>query len=422
MADQINWGAGSGAADALNEILTQRKLEARQAFLDQLNAQNVQSEMEYRHQNALSLAEQREAHAQLMRQQAGENLIKNFGMGQNVTDDTYNQAKKLGVESSFSAPQASMGPDFQGPMPEGQTPDATPAKFIGSPQDQRNAEILKRQRALLDGPLGKDLPPAVRMQMEFDAASGKPMAIPAGDWATAAAGKHSPEWIEYQDYAQDVIKSGGKPIPFTQYMNEDANRKRPAAPNIQFLPNFSGDPNAPLGYNRNPKTGALEPVVVPPAPSKPLQQVGQGGWGPVVNGKAVTPDSFNEAASTQGNVPQPKVQLTRPPAGANAGKPATVKVNNATWNNYYMLHQKLSGMTPNPKDPSYVKAKTDNDMAAARLVNEWQGADADVKAEVLRAYQTRPDLTSEDILKAAGDPNSKQAHDAAEMWQTLTGK
>lgn len=55
---------GSAVADQLQDILTKKRNDARQAMIDEINRKNMESEMSYRAEQAASSKEQREAHAQ----------------------------------------------------------------------------------------------------------------------------------------------------------------------------------------------------------------------------------------------------------------------------------------------------------------------------------------------------------------------
>lgn len=96
MADQIHYGAGSGAADALDEILTKRKMEARQLMLDQLNAANVQSEIQTRQDQIETNKMWRAAQAEALKSQAHERETKNMAMGQDLPPDVAQRWVKEG--------------------------------------------------------------------------------------------------------------------------------------------------------------------------------------------------------------------------------------------------------------------------------------------------------------------------------------
>lgn len=88
---------GSAVADKLQEILTSRRLEARQAMLDQLNTRNVESQMEERKASMDSLAEQRAATAEWRKAQA-----------QGVTDKQGEvQRRRQGISAFMASPEFS---------------------------------------------------------------------------------------------------------------------------------------------------------------------------------------------------------------------------------------------------------------------------------------------------------------------------
>lgn len=70
---------GSAVAGQLQDILTRKRLEARQAMLDELNRKNIESEMRYREENAKGLAEQRAGLAQTRRDQAEKMFLDKLG-------------------------------------------------------------------------------------------------------------------------------------------------------------------------------------------------------------------------------------------------------------------------------------------------------------------------------------------------------
>lgn len=70
---------GSAVAGQLQQILTSKRLEARQAMIDEMNRRNTESEIAYRDENAKSLAENRAAQAQLRTSQANKEFLGELG-------------------------------------------------------------------------------------------------------------------------------------------------------------------------------------------------------------------------------------------------------------------------------------------------------------------------------------------------------
>lgn len=72
---------GFAVAGTLDQILTQRKAEARQAMLDSLNQQNVQSEISARNENTAGLAQQRDAKAADLKQHTADLRLSKMAPG-----------------------------------------------------------------------------------------------------------------------------------------------------------------------------------------------------------------------------------------------------------------------------------------------------------------------------------------------------
>lgn len=78
--------SGTLVTSGLDQALTQRKLEARQAMLDALNQKNVESEISYRGEQAKSLADERSAQADQRREASLSSTAGHLHMGQDLGD------------------------------------------------------------------------------------------------------------------------------------------------------------------------------------------------------------------------------------------------------------------------------------------------------------------------------------------------
>jgi hypothetical protein len=121
---------GSAVAGQLQNILTSQRLEKRQAMLDALNQQNVQSEISARNENAKSLAENRteQASNRAARELATRASLYSPHQALAPTDESYLQKNAPSLVDPSQPGTAPLGPDEAGPsMP------ATPAQFHGLP-------------------------------------------------------------------------------------------------------------------------------------------------------------------------------------------------------------------------------------------------------------------------------------------------
>lgn len=117
---------GSAVADGIQEILARRKAEQRQAMLDQLNAKNVQSEMDYRKgelENAASTRKTAERAATLREWEARSKM--SGGQGADELDPTLrDEGMHLGfIQKSKPATTTSSSFDLPLNTGEAQSPD-----------------------------------------------------------------------------------------------------------------------------------------------------------------------------------------------------------------------------------------------------------------------------------------------------------
>lgn len=190
---------GYAVASTLDDILTKRKAEARQALLDKLHEDQIRSQMEIARENADSNKMYREAWAKQRDEEAAAKFKGGLVMGQplDATDPTY--GGKLtsadvvpGVTPESGAvvgPQGLQG----GPKIFGMTPDVTgkdaadfiegsattgitskapavkPPTFYGSPKEHETLRKNESMRAYANT-LPADSP--LRMAIEYNLASG----------------------------------------------------------------------------------------------------------------------------------------------------------------------------------------------------------------------------------------------------------
>lgn len=154
------------------------------------------------------------------------------------------------------------------PMPTGRTALPTaepmPARFAGIPSQ---ALVEKQNQAQLDYINSLPEGPA-KTAATYELRTGKP--IPAGALKTDAD-KHSPAYIEYQDYKKETETAGQKPLDFNSWATMDANRKnvnKPNAPQPQIFYDANGKPHAMQFTGGEPKeiplpanlTGKTSPI------------------------------------------------------------------------------------------------------------------------------------------------------------------
>lgn len=185
-----NYGAGSGAASALQDILIRRKAEEQRAI------QNAQASEEFKHRvvmdedAAATNKMLREAQAENQKYLAGQRFLSQFHRGQEVAPDAYAQANKLGVGSAFDGGLAPVDPSFVGPLQEDRPREGRKSKYLGSPQEIGADENRERMLQWLDSPEGAKMNPNVRDALKAQAMAEKfGAAIPAGAYSRAAEEK-----------------------------------------------------------------------------------------------------------------------------------------------------------------------------------------------------------------------------------------
>lgn len=269
MSDSTNYGGGFGTS--LYDILLNKREEARKAMLDEINRKNIESEIAARADQAETNKLYRAAEASKMKAEEGDRFLKHFHKDQEVSPETYDKAKGYDLQDMFTAPIPGMGPEFQGPMPEGQTPAATPGKFRGSPEEIEADDRRTQLNAWLDGPEGQQLrqnEPDVWAAYKAQAASEKfGVSIPAGAYKKNDPSK-GPSAILLPDntfmYNGAKVRSVPAGTPIVRgFAPPRPSSSSEGTANIQQIP----DPNNPgqfISVWANGKAKSIEPVVLPP--------------------------------------------------------------------------------------------------------------------------------------------------------------
>lgn len=173
MSDYTGWGLG----DTLEGILSQKRAEARQSMLDDLNRQNVLSTIQNRDENTRSLAEQRAAKAADLQSIANQKRLSSILPGDisgNQGDIDFlkgNYPSSLSQTGGATLPSKSIvgvsgdiGDPNMGELTPGASapptsvpskPDAsvpTTSTFLGTPAYQEKKQVRDRLSDLMDSP------------------------------------------------------------------------------------------------------------------------------------------------------------------------------------------------------------------------------------------------------------------------------
>lgn len=173
MSDYTGWGLG----DTLEGILSQKRAEARQSMLDDLNRQNVLSTIQNRDENTRSLAEQRAAKAADLQSIANQKRLSSILPGDISGNQGYIDFLKGNYPSSLSqtggatlpsksivgtsgdigdpnmgelTPGASAPPTSVPSKPDASVP--TTSTFLGTPAYQEKKQVRDRLSDLMDSP------------------------------------------------------------------------------------------------------------------------------------------------------------------------------------------------------------------------------------------------------------------------------
>lgn len=259
---------GAAVHGALEDLLVKRAAAKRQAMLDALTQQQAQSQeqdrlanREIQRANAASLDQQRQAIEEERRLKMATTMASTLTPGpikpaaaaglagtplaHLVTPPTA-AAEARSVEATPSvAPSPVM---LQGGNPIAE-PDST---YAGLPEQRKEIDDRKRQEDYIKT-LDPESPEA--KALKYESMTGK--SAPAGMFDKKPS-NHAGIVAEYEYYVEQVKAAGQKPLTFTQYQDEDANRKKLAnngaggAPYI--IPVSTG--NGIMGFNT--RTGQFD--------------------------------------------------------------------------------------------------------------------------------------------------------------------
>lgn len=169
---------GSAVAGQLQDILTRKRLQARQNMLDDLNRRNTESEMKYREENAAGLREQREGMAAQRKATADKMFLDRLGDNPMEVDPaTAAKLQEIAPTRLKTTPVGNTLPSVKSPLAgvlaganpasapaqAGPTEDpsqATPAsaQYLGSPAYVKQHETELKIEALAKDPNFSKLP------------------------------------------------------------------------------------------------------------------------------------------------------------------------------------------------------------------------------------------------------------------------
>lgn len=226
----INFGGGFvnpgyAVSNTLQDILTRRKAESRQAMLDEITAQNAASE---RAMNE-SLMEERRAQAERYKAIAAKERLNDYAMGQNLSeqDVQWMRDNNFGglVKESDTNEYVEGNPNEAGDDSGNVLPVHKKAfTYAGSPEEQRKSkawDMYRQQSAMPDWEQRTPLEKYLVAREIFPNGNVPEWAIFGQD----SKDKRSAIYQEYLDYKGEVERGGGKPMSFDAYMTHDANRK-----------------------------------------------------------------------------------------------------------------------------------------------------------------------------------------------------
>jgi hypothetical protein len=155
-------GMGAGAGQGLEQLLAERRADElmSQRGLETLaNMQNTrafrESELEQRRQAAQAMNESRQEAARLRGEMNVDKQVQNMMPSDIIPIERYHQLQQaggVGFPSSRFQPigeTAPVPPDFQGPLPEGETREGHPSgmRFLGLPGQLRSQQLADAQQA-----------------------------------------------------------------------------------------------------------------------------------------------------------------------------------------------------------------------------------------------------------------------------------
>lgn len=246
---------GAAASSAIEEMLLQRDAQRRQALLDQLNAQNVESQMQDRAMNRQiqqasldSLAAQRTSMEDERKSGIAARTAGMLMPGQDLDPATATTLREGGMGALVRPGE--IGGVLPPEMGEGPTIEpGGPDQFTGTPTQLKTREDRQRAEdylASLD-PQSKEA-----QALRYEIATGK--AAPAGMFDKPA---QSSDITEYEYYVNQAKAAGQAPISFLEWQKQQANLKATGAGKSDspyFVPVVTGNGVIPF----NARTGQFD--------------------------------------------------------------------------------------------------------------------------------------------------------------------
>lgn len=148
---------GSGVADALQDILTRKRNDARQAMLDDITKRATDARIRYEDETAKSMAVAREGRAEEQRSLAAKNMLAGLGDAPAPLDqETYNKIHQYAPTRVSMTPAQNTLPSTQFSDAGVQQVPATPApasyRYNGSPAYQQRQDTQKGLEGLANDP------------------------------------------------------------------------------------------------------------------------------------------------------------------------------------------------------------------------------------------------------------------------------
>lgn len=223
---------GAAMVEELSRTLAEREAKRRQDFLDALTLRREDRNDEIQRAQADSLTAQRDAMNDVRRQTMAKGVVGMMKPGQTVDKDTSKILREggLGVLIRQGAPKqgAALDPSALGPNEGDELYSVTPGQdeFTGTP-DQLEAQ--KHEQALQQYLNDPNTPEEVKQAIRYKMNTGDN--APAGMFGKKEGSKTAAVQ-EYEYYAEQEKAAGHTPKSFDEYQAMDANRKKPAAPQM----------------------------------------------------------------------------------------------------------------------------------------------------------------------------------------------
>lgn len=216
---------GAAAQQAIEQLLVQRQVQARQRMLDEIQRKNTESQIEDRAMNRQiqqanldTLSTQRAAMEDERRANIGTRVAGMLSPDQPLDADTSGALRdaKLGA---LITPGQEQGGVLPAEMGEGPTIEQGPETFRGTAAQLKTVDDRKRAEQFLS-----TLDPSSReaQALRYEINTGK--AAPAGMFDKQQT---SPDITEYEYYVDQTKKAGGAPISFQDWQKQAANLKNP---------------------------------------------------------------------------------------------------------------------------------------------------------------------------------------------------